>query len=139
MKRTLVRIAALTMLAVMLAVTLVSCSSYGKIEKNFKDAGYTLVEADDTTSKITAELEEGSISCTAHLWKTESSLLDVIPVYALVLEFGSEGDIDKAIEESGTLSGLIKDIQKSDLVRDNCLLVPMSLTKLDEMKEIFNK
>ena len=94
---------------------------------------------DETANKIVAELEEGSISCTAHLWKTESAVLDIIPVYALVLEFGSEGDIDKAIEESGTISGMIEDVQKSELVRDNCLLVPFSLTKLEEMKEIFNK
>ena len=137
MKKTLVKFAALTLLAVMLVVTLVSCSSYGKIEKNFKDAGYTLVEADDTTSKITAELKEGNITCTAHLWKGEGALK--IPVYALILEFGSEGDIDKAIEESGTLSGMIKDAQKSEFIRGNCLLVPITITQVDEMKNIFNK
>ena len=134
-----VKLAAFMLVSVMLVMTLVSCSSYGKIEKNFKDAGYTEVELDETANKIVAELEEGSISCTAHLWKTESAVLDIIPVYALVLEFGSEGDIDKAIEESGTISGMIEDVKKSELVRDNCLLVPFSLTKLEEMKEIFNK
>ena len=47
--------------------------------------------------------------------------------------------------ENETLKGLIKDVQKSDIVRDECLLIPVTLNIVDikgqinAMIEIFNK
>ena len=133
-----VRIIALTLVAVM-ALSLVACgSSFGKIKSSFEKNGYTYIEdsgSEGTSKKITAELEAGDISCTPHLFKTTGLLL---PNYALVLEFGSDKDMKKAMDESETLKGLIKDVQESKLVNGNCLLVPISLIKADEMIKIFN-
>lgn len=136
---------ALALVAVMLLTTLVSCgSSFGKIKKNFEDAGYTYVtDSDDDTAKtITAELEDGNLDCTVHFFKTEVKVVLVdVPVYAMVLEFKSDKELAKAFEENGseTLKGLIKDAQESEYVRDNCVLIALTLTQQDEMKEIFNK
>jgi len=136
---------ALALVAVMLLTTLVSCgSSFGKIKKNFEDAGYTYIsESDDGTAKtIAAELENGNLECTVHFFKTEVKVVLVdVPVYAMVLEFKSDKELAKAFEENGsaTLKGLIKDAQESEYVRDNCVLVALTLTQQDEMKEIFNK
>lgn len=135
--RTITRITAGVILAVML-LSLVACSSFGGIKSNFEKNGYVYVEDADsegTTKKITAELEEGDISCTAHLFKTDG--LFGVDVYALVLEFSSDKDMQKALSESETLKGIVKDAQDSDFVNGNCMLVPISLTKAEEMIKIF--
>ena len=135
---------ALALVAVMLLTTLVSCgSSLGKIKKNFEDAGYTYIsESDNGTAKtIAAELKEGNLECTVHFFKGEGKGLLGVDVFAMVLEFKSDKERAKAFEENGsaTLKGLIKDAQESEYVRDNCVLVALTLTQQDEMKEIFNK
>ncbi len=121
--------------------TLVACSSFGGIKSNFEKNGYTYIKADenDTTTKaITAELEKGEISCTVHAFSKNGTIL---PSIALVLEFGSDKELQKAISEDGseTLKGLIKDAQNSEYVNGNCILFPLSILNADEMKEIFNK
>ncbi len=133
---------ALALVAVMLLTTLVSCgSSFGKIKKNFEDAGYTYVtdNEDGTAKTITAELEEGNLDCTVHFFKGEGAFN--IPVYAMVLEFKSDKELAKAFSEEGseTLKGMIKDAQNSEYVRDNCVLIALTITQQDEMKGIFNK
>jgi hypothetical protein len=126
----------------MLLTTLVSCgSSFGKIKKNFEDAGYTYIsENDDSKAKtIAAELEEGNLECTVHFFKGEGAFN--VPVYAMILEFKSDKELAKAFAEDGseTLKGMIKDAQNSEYVRDNCVLVALTITQQDEMKGIFNK
>lgn len=142
--KTMTRILAFALLTVMV-LSLVACSSFGSIKKNFEKAGYTYIENTDsedgdaaTARTITAELEEGNISCTAHLFKTTTTLVLVeVPVYALVLEFASDKDMAKAMDESETLKGFLKDAQESDYVNGNCVLVPLSITKFQEMITIF--
>lgn len=135
---------ALALVAVMLLTTLVSCgSAFGKIKKNFEDAGYTYIsESDDGTAKtIAAELKEGNLECTVHFFKGEGKGLLGVDVFAMVLEFSSDKELAKAFEENGsaTLKGLIKDAQESEYVRDNCVLIALTVTKQAEMKDIFNK
>lgn len=142
--KTMTRILAFALLAVMV-LSLVACSSFGSIKKNFEKAGYTYIENADSEDgdaavarTITAELEEGDVSCTAHLFKTTTTLVLVeVPVYALVLEFATDEDMTKALSESETLKGMLKDAQDSDYVNGNCVLVPLSITKFQEMITIF--
>lgn len=138
------KLLAIALVAIMLLTTLVSCgSAFGKIKKNFEDAGYTYQSEDangDSTAKtITAELEEGNLDCTVHVFKGEGAF--GIPVYAMVLEFKSDKELAKAFSEEGseTLKGMIKDAQNSEYVRDNCVLIALTITQQDEMKGIFNK
>lgn len=140
MKKTLFRVLTLALVSVMLVCMLASCgNAYGKIEKNFKDAGYTVksVEDNDTGKTLTAAFEEMEISATVHVFTKDVNV-------AIVVEFEAEGDLDKAMENE-TLKGLIKDVQKSDIVRDECLLIPVTLNIVDikgqinAMIEIFNK
>lgn len=142
--KTMTKLTALVLVCVMLLACLVSCgSAFGKIKKNFEDAGYTYQSEDangDSTAKtITAELEEGNLDCTVHVFKGEGAL--GIPVYAMVLEFKSDKELAKAFSEEGseTLKGMIKDAQNSEYVRDNCVLIALTITQQDEMKGIFNK
>ena len=140
--KTTLRFFAFALVAVMMLTVLASCSSFNAIKKNFEDAGYTLKEADDKTNKIVASLDEGEISVTAHRFVKEGEgLVGVLGLdyNALVLEFGSDADLQKAISENETVKGYIKDAQESQLVRGNCVLIPLSIEKLNEMLEVFNK
>ncbi len=135
MKKNIFKVLALTLVSVMLLMVFASCSAYGKIEKNFTDAGYELVSEDNSTANtIKAELEEGEVGVTVHIFKKSDSILN----YAIVLEFSSEGDVEKSLEKSATLKGFVEDVQKSDLVRDNCVLIPIGIDAAN-MTEIFNK
>lgn len=139
------KLLAVALVAIMLLTTLVSCgSAFGKIKKNFEEAGYTYVSKDadgnSTAQTITAELEEGNLNCTVHVFKGDKGFLGA-DVYAMVLEFKSDKELAKAFSEEGseTLKGMIKDAQNSEYVRDNCVLIALTITQQDEMKEIFNK
>lgn len=134
-------------LAVSLVFLLASCGTFSKIKKNFTDAGYTYVESSDdddaaTANTIAAQLEEGEISCTLHMFKKEVVSVGSLTPYkwAFVLEFKSDAELEKAFEENGsaTLKGLITDAQNSDYVNGNCILLP-SILDNDEKIELFNK
>lgn len=135
-------------LAVSLVFLLASCGTFSKIKKNFTDAGYTYVESSDdddaeTANTIAAQLEDGEISCTLHMFKKEVLSIGVVTTYkyAFVLEFKSDAELQKAFEENGsaTLKGLITDAQNSDYVNGNCVLIPLDLLNIKEQVEIFNK
>jgi len=143
--KTMTKLTALVLVCVMLLACLVSCgSAFGKIKKNFEDAGYTYVSEDadgnSTAKTITAELEDGNLDCTVHVFKGDKGFLGT-DVYAMVLEFKSDKELAKAFSEEGseTLKGMIKDAQNSEYVRDNCVLIALTITQQDEMKGIFNK
>ncbi len=143
MKKNFVRLLSLSLLVIMMLTMLVSCgSTYGKIEKNFKEIGYLPVEeVNETATKIAEELavadEEGNkVKLTAHVFKKDGDFIDK---YAIVLEFSSEGDIDTALGNSETLKGFVKDAQKSEYVNGNCVLVPLTITEFNTLKEAFKK
>ena len=144
---------ATVLVALTLLCSLVSCgSTFGKIRRNFDGAGYIYVNTDEqgnsTAQAIKAEMERGALECKIHFFKTQTEtgafgLSVSVPSYCMVLEFSSDKELEKALSEeqggSATLSGMIEDAQKSEYVRDNCVLIPLSLTKATEMIEIFNK
>ncbi|MDY3845665.1 MAG: hypothetical protein SOZ62_01985 [Eubacteriales bacterium] len=148
--KNIVKITAMLLILSMAAVMLVSCSTFGSIKSNFEKNGYEYVEIKDDASEdeakqantIVASLEKGEISCTAHLFKTKTnvnaSVIEiVVPSYAMVLEFKSDKELDEALADNETIKGIIKDAQKSDVVNGNCLLIPLSVAKYDEMVKIF--
>lgn len=150
-----VKLIAVALVAVMLLATLASCgSSFGGIKKNFEKNGYEYVENDDGNGifdAYVAELEEGEISVTLHVFKgvpdeedEDDGLLGSIIGsianaidYCGVIEFGSDEDMQKALSESETLKGVVKDAQDSDLVNGNCILIPG--VNYDKQIEIFTK
>ena len=124
-------------LAVISVFTLVSCSSFGKIKSAFLAADYEYVDVSENSSAktIAASYEESEVSCTVHLFKTKS--LIGTDVYAVILEFKSNKEATNALSENNTLTGFIKDMQSTELVNGNCVLIPLSLTKADEMITTF--
>ncbi len=143
------RFLTLTLVAVLLSalmLTLASCSSYGKIEKNFLDADYELV---DTTGEdgedlleFVANLEEGEASCTVHILKKD------LVSYAIILEFGADKDAQAKLDELLTdedVKNFMKLDDEAQFIRGNCVLVPFTLNifnlqgTVEEMAELFNK
>ena len=146
--RTCKRIFAL-LLAVSLVLIFVSCGSFDRIRKNFTSSGYIRVEraiGDDAekVNTIVAELEKGNLSCTFHAFKKESTVVlgTTTYRYAFILEFKAEEDLEKAFEENGspTLRTLFHDLQSTQYINGNCLLLPDAIDLLDnERVELFNK
>ena len=137
MKKIITSVFALVMIATML-FTFVACSSYSAIEKDFEDAGWKLVnEGEEKTGEI--KTDDGVITYTIHTFQPESEgLLGGITSAlstAIVWEFSSDKDLEKAIGESETLKALISDAQNSDYVNGNCVLTSFS----GDAKEIFNQ
>jgi hypothetical protein len=134
--KNVIKVLALSMVVVLSVLMLVSCSTYGKIEKAFVDGGYTLQNADKEATG-TIKTENGEITYTIHTFQKEGEgLLGGITQglsTAIVWEFSSDADLMAAIEESETLKGLIKDAQNSDYVNGNCVLTTIN----PEAVEIF--
>lgn len=146
MKRLLTMTLACAML-VLLVLSLASCSAYGKIEKNFTAEGYEVVntkdeEGNDALSFIGDFDEDGEVSCTVHILKKS------IGTYAVILEFGANDEAQKKLDEMLTdkdFDNLGEVDDKSKLIRDNCVLVPITLNifnaeaTINEMVTLFNK
>lgn len=137
MKKIITSVLALVMIATML-FTFVACSSYNAIKKDFEDAGYVLQNADnETTGEI--KTDDGVITYTIHTFKKEGSgiiggITSALST-ATVWEFSSDKDLNKALEESETIKGILKDAQQSKIVNGNCVLVTIN----PEAIEIFGQ
>lgn len=128
MKNT-VRILALMLVLVMSVVLLVSCSTYGTIKKDFEEAGYTLQNEDNEKTE-TIETEDGDITFTIHTFQKEGEGflggLTELASTAVVWEFSSDKDLAKAFEENKEMQAIVKDLQESDYVNGNCVLMTMN-------------
>lgn len=130
----------LVLVTLMLAL-LAGCSSYSSIKSAFQKAGYSESQSieeyqDDILKCLNANSEEEIKSiCTVHVFTKPGTLLPVATV-AIVFEFSSTDKMKETIEKSAMLKGAIKDIQNSDYVNENCVLLPLATR---ESVEIFKK
>ena len=120
-------------LVAMLIATLCACSTYGSVKSKYESNGWTenedCVKLQETLLK-NALGEDYAQTCKIHALAKNGSILN----YVIILEFNSTDDIKKKIDESETLKGMIKDVQNSDFVNKNCILL-FSMT--NEGREIF--
>ena len=120
-------------LVAMLIATLCACSTYGSVKSKYESNGWTenedCVKLQETLLK-NALGEDYSQTCKIHALAKNGSILN----YVIILEFNSTDDMNKKIDESETLKGMIKDVQNSDFVNKNCILL-FSMT--NEGREIF--
>lgn len=108
-----------------LAIFLVGCSSIKDIQKNFEKEEYTLsAKLDSMYENLVSELEEDDIVIKPYLYTKGLKM-------AILFEFKNTKELEKAIEDSHTLAGLIADLQQSDLVNGNVLLIPIAFTSKD--------
>ncbi|MBQ7407779.1 MAG: hypothetical protein IJW13_00675 [Clostridia bacterium] len=133
-------------LVVAAAVNMVACSTYGKLQKAFTEAGYTeQTELDAVTNNIKSELgksEEDSLAIELHLFTKGLTS-------ALIVEFKATDDMLEFYKNSETAQGLVKDVSENEdakafynslveagYANGNCLVVPISLFYADEIKNI---
>ena len=120
-------------LVAMLIATLCACSTYGSVKSKYESNGWTenedCVKLQETLLK-NALGEDYAQTCKIHALAKNGSILN----YVIILELNSTDDMNKKIDESETLKGMIKDVQNSDFVNKNCILL-FSMT--NEGREIF--
>ena len=133
----------LSLLLVMaLAISVVACSSYGKVEKAIEELGFTVVESENQAEEYKDEERITNV----HVFEKSVGL---IKDYVIVLEFKSTDKLVEYYNESDTLKGLVSDISKNEDVKaihakleetgfacDNCLIVPSLLNVLDVTAKI---
>ncbi len=133
MKKKLATIFSSLALVAMLIATLCACSTYGSVKSEYESKGWTenenCVKLQETLLK-NALGEDYAQTCKIHALAKNGSILN----YVVILEFKSTDEMNKKINESETLKGMIKDVQNSDLVNQNCVLL-FSMT--NEGREIF--
>lgn len=127
MKRQL-RICALIATLICAFICFCGCSNYNSILKAFEDAGYT---ESDTVSDVQQSIKdmvfgkdengnEDKSDVTLHVLYKGSGLIKASVVIA---EFKSSKALEERYEESNDLKNLVKDLQNSDYVNGNCVLV----------------
>lgn len=124
-------------LCLTMVLTLVGCNKYNSVQKVFEDNGFTHSNTlNSMFDAVTKDMEKENIVVTPHVFTK-----DIICV-VVVLEFKSNADIDKALEGSESLKGLLKDLSKSDCVNGNCLCIPVTpslTTSFADILAIFQK
>ncbi len=130
MKKRGITVVLVALIAAIAITLLCGCSSYSKIRRAYEAEGYSESEnVEEYQTKIVEALgEDFEDVCSVHL------MADGLKV-ALILEFKSTQEMEDAINESESLKGLISDIQKSDYVSGNCVL--LFYTPLTDAADIF--
>ncbi|MBP3437275.1 MAG: hypothetical protein J6K61_05155 [Clostridia bacterium] len=124
-----IKLVALTMALVVFMLALVSCSTYGSIKKNFEKNGYTLQNAENEPTE-TIELDEGEITYTIHTFQKEGSgiigsIMQGVST-AVVWEFSSSKDLQKAMAEDEDIKAFLQDADESEYVNGNCILMTIN-------------
>ncbi len=117
-------------------VTLTACSKYNALLKAFEKEGFVVSETlEKNNSKMKEELEKEDLAVELHFLYKDSI---TSPAAALIIEFKSTKELKEKYNESETLKGFVKDVEKNEdaqamydsLVKagyanGNCLIVPL--------------
>ncbi len=142
MKRKIATIAtALALVCVMLACLCACGSTWGKIKSAYEKAGYK-ESADLQTyqTQINNALGEDKDAVTVHAMVRTADGLDLTKIaFVAIIEFKSTDDMKKLVEEhedlKDALKGTYDDLQQSDAVNGNCLLlIPVGTDALSIFK-----
>ena len=133
------------LLTVCLTITLAACSSYGKIEKAFKNAGYSVVESDKTESWETSGEEYG---VTAHYLEKKET---ISTFGVIILEFKATDDMLEFYENNEMVRDLLAGISQNEDAKEfynglvevgfangNCMVFPASVSSLIGLQSILN-
>lgn len=151
----LTKVLALVLVLATLALTLVSCSTYGNVKKAFEKEGYTESEDVEKLAKDYKEkAEKDNLAVQLHVFtKGAEKLTDVLNIDAvLVYEFNASDDLKKAMEEKESIKGLVNDILKDENVNDayntlvemgyvngNCLVISLNPLNVNKVRDIVKK
>ncbi len=123
MKKTF-KIASVLAVVVCALLCFCACSSYSKVLKAFEKEGYSESDTVSTYQEqikgYIGETDEESGDVTVHvLYKGDGLLKQVV----VIAEFASSKALEEKYAESADLQNLVKDLQNSDYVNGNCVLL----------------
>jgi len=141
----------LTLLLILaIAVTLVGCSTFNKVNKALEEIGYAKIEGDKETEEAQKEAEESEYAIKVHVYSNAGSIsaLELVKLnFVLVFEFKATEDMKEYYAESDTLQGFIKDVQEDGSAEEfynklvekgyangNCLVISTNPLSADEVK-----
>ena len=138
------------LLILTIAITLVGCSTFNKVDKALTEIGYEKIESNDDAKDTKKDAEESEYSITVHVYsnKNNVSVAEILKFNTvMVLEFKATKDMKEYYEQSNTLQGLIKDIEEDGSAEEfynklvekgyangNCLVFSFNLLVADEVK-----
>ena len=138
------------LLILTIAITLVGCSTFNKVDKALTEIGYEKIESNDDAKDTKKDAEESEYSITVHVYsnKNNISVAEILKVNTvMVLEFKATKDMKEYYEQSNTLQGFIKDIEEDGSAEEfynklvekgyangNCLVFSFNLLVADEVK-----
>jgi hypothetical protein len=147
MKKLLMTITSIALLLT-LSLSLVACSSYGKIEKALEEIGYAKVESSQEAEDLE---EESDVAVTMHVFSNKDSLglTEALKInVVIVMEFKSTDEMKEYYEDSDTLQGLVKDIKEDGSAKEfydslvekgyangNCLVISVNPLVADAVKD----
>ena len=146
--KNLVRIVTL-MLVLAIAVTLVGCSTFNKVDKALTEIGYTKIENNEKAEELEKEENEVAVKIHAYSNAESLSLLEAAKInFVLVLEFNATKDMKAYYEDSATLQGLVADIAEDGTAEEfynklvekgyangNCLVISVNPLSANDVKE----
>ena len=112
----------------------IACVKLDTIKSDFEEAGYSYTEDGSAwISGLLTNFEKNGVVIQVHVFTRGLNT-------AVVLEFETDKELKKQLDENDTLKGLITDLEDEDLVRGNFLLIPISLSSesVTEIIDIFN-
>lgn len=146
MKKLLMTITSIALLLT-LSLSLVACSSYGKIEKALQEIGYAKIESSQEAEDLE---EESDVAVTMHVFsnKDSLSLTEALKInVVIVMEFKSTDEMKEYYEDSDTLQGLVKDVEEDGSAKEfydslvekgyankNCLVISVNPLSADAVK-----
>ena len=139
------------LLVLVIAATLVGCSTFNKVDKALVEIGYEKIENSDEAEDMEKESEESEVAITVHAYSNANSLsaLEIAKInIVLVLEFKATEDMKAYYEDSATLQGLVKDMEEDGSAEEfynklvekgyangNCLVISFNPLSADAVKE----
>ena len=146
MKKLLMTITSIALLLT-LSLSLVACSSFGKVEKALEGIGYARIQNSDEADDIK---EESDVAITMHIFSNKDSLsLTEIAKRntVLVLEFKTTDEMLEYYKDSATLRGILSDIKEDGSAKEfydslvekgyangNCLVISSNPISANEVK-----
>lgn len=123
-----------TLMVIGLAFLTIACVNLDNIKSNYEEAGYDYSEDGSAwISGLLSSFEKNGVIIQVHVFTRGINT-------AIILEFETDKELKKQLDENDTLKGLITDLDDADLVRGNFLLIPISLSSssITEIIDIFN-
>ena len=140
MKKIIMTLSSIAIILV-LSLSLIACSSYGKIEKALEKIGYAKIEssqeAEDMEKESDVAVKMYVFSNKDSLGLTEIGKLNTV----IVMEFNSTEEMKNYYEDSNTLKGIVEDVKEDGSAKEfydslvekgyangNCLVISITLS-----------